>query len=241
MRFAVVVFAVLAVAYAQNTPTPKPSAFNTFGFPQNNQYNPYGQYNRYQKYSQGQYQPYNQYQNQYQGQYQNRYPYQTYKPVVTSTVAPLRPVEPVAPSAAPSPAPVATASATVSASPAPAPVRAVISSKVVSDARAASVVKYGNEINPDGAFNYFFETDNGIAAQAQGVPRNFGGDPPVSPDVVQGSFSWISPEGEEIALTYTADENGYQAQGSAIPQPPEIPPQIARALEYIAKYTPVQK
>lgn len=30
-------------------------------------------------------------------------------------------------------------------------------------------------------------------------------------------------------------------QGNAIPQPPEIPPQIARALEYIAKYAPAQK
>lgn len=27
-------------------------------------------------------------------------------------------------------------------------------------------------------------------------------------------------------------------QGNAIPQPPEVPAQIARALAYIAKYTP---
>lgn len=57
---------------------------------------------------------------------------------------------------------------------------------------------------------FSFETENGIAAQAQGVPRVFAGNPPVAPDVAEGSFSWTSPEGEVIAISYVADENGYQ-------------------------------
>lgn len=61
-------------------------------------------------------------------------------------------------------------------------------------------------------FHYSFETDNGIAAQAQGTPRNLGGNPPVVPVVAQGSFSWTSPEGVPVAITYVADENGYQPQ-----------------------------
>ncbi|KAG6439081.1 hypothetical protein O3G_MSEX000469, partial [Manduca sexta] len=81
-----------------------------------------------------------------------------------------------------------------------------------------------------------YETDNGIAAQEQGSPRSFGGNPPVSPDVAQGSFSWTSPEGIPIAISYVADENGYQPSGNALPSPPPLPPQIARALEYTAKY-----
>lgn len=61
------------------------------------------------------------------------------------------------------------------------------------------------------AFNSY-ETDNGIAAQAQGEPRNFGGNPPVVADVAQGSFSWTSPEGKVVSITYVADENGYHPE-----------------------------
>lgn len=57
-----------------------------------------------------------------------------------------------------------------------------------------------------------FETNNGISAQAQGTPRDFGGNPPVVPVVSQGSFAWTSPEGQPIVITYIADENGYQPQ-----------------------------
>ncbi|RVE45629.1 hypothetical protein evm_009742 [Chilo suppressalis] len=116
------------------------------------------------------------------------------------------------------------------------PVRVV--PKVYNDARNAAILKYGNDVNPDGSYSYYYETDNGIAAQEQGTPRNFGGNPPVIPDVAQGSFSWTSPEGQVVAITYVADENGYQPQGSAIPTPPPVPAQIARALEYIARSAP---
>ncbi|XP_013141181.1 PREDICTED: larval cuticle protein LCP-22-like [Papilio polytes] len=256
MRAFVVAMAVLAVASAQTltSSTPKPT-YDNFGFPVQNRYNQYNQYNRYNRY-QNQFNPYGQYQGQYQGNYQgqfqpyqylnqNRYQSPTYKPFVFSTTAaPVVTAAPPAPSAAPSETSAAPA-ASPSAAPAPVPVfvpqSPVIAAKVVSSDGAASIVKYGNEINPDGAYNYYYETDNGIAAQAQGVPRNLGGNPPVTPDVVQGSFSWTSPEGEVISLTYVADENGYQPQGNAIPQPPEIPAQIARALEYTAKYHLIQK
>ncbi|KAJ2946978.1 hypothetical protein O0L34_g16324 [Tuta absoluta] len=103
------------------------------------------------------------------------------------------------------------------------------------DARSAEILKYGNDVNGDGSYSYFYETNNGIAAQEQGSPRNFGGNPPVAPAVAQGSFSWTSPEGVPVAISYVADENGYQPQGDAIPTPPPVPPQIARALEYIAR------
>ncbi|XP_063820958.1 larval cuticle protein LCP-22-like [Ostrinia nubilalis] len=122
------------------------------------------------------------------------------------------------------------------AAPAYNPVRAVVNQ----DARNANILKSGNDINPDGSYSYFYETDNGIAAQEQGTPRNFGGNPPVVPDVAQGSFSWTSPEGEVVSISYVADENGYQPQGAHIPTPPPVPAQIARALEYIAKNAPRQ-
>ncbi|XP_026750979.1 larval cuticle protein LCP-22-like [Galleria mellonella] len=117
----------------------------------------------------------------------------------------------------------------------PEPVRSVAR---VSDERSASILRSESEINPDGSYSYAFETDNGIAAQEQGTPRNFGGNPPVIPDVAQGSFSWTSPEGQVVSIAYVADENGYQPQGDAIPTPPPVPAQIARALDYIARNAP---
>ncbi|CAH1644286.1 unnamed protein product [Spodoptera littoralis] len=149
-----------------------------------------------------------------------------YKP----TPAPFR-YRPV--SVTPAYKPIAFTASTPSPVVAPVPV-----ARVVSDARNAQTLKYGNEVNPDGSYNYFYETDNGIAAQEQGTPRNFGGNPPVVPSVAQGSFSWTSPEGEPIVITYVADENGYQPSGNAIPTAPPVPPQIARALEYIARSAP---
>lgn len=56
---------------------------------------------------------------------------------------------------------------------------------------------------------YFFsyETGNGIAAQEQGYLKNAGPNNEEA-EVAQGSFSYTSPEGIPITLTYVADENG---------------------------------
>ncbi|XP_041976481.1 protein PRRC2C-like [Aricia agestis] len=100
------------------------------------------------------------------------------------------------------------------------------------DARAAETLRYSNQINSDGAFQYSYETNNGIVAEEQGSPRSFySGEDQVAPIVAQGSFGWTSPEGQQITISYVADESGYHPTGSAIP---EVPPQIARALAYIA-------
>ncbi|CAF4777880.1 unnamed protein product [Pieris macdunnoughi] len=220
MRFAVLIACVVAVASAQ---------FNQGQyFPQKDQSGQYKKLNQYNPYS-NQFNGRNQY-NQY-NRFQSSQP--TYKPFVTSTPFPVRPAVTV------TEAPVAVTVGKFTPVPAPKPVVAV--AKVAADARSAETVRYGNEVEADGSFNYFYETNNGIAAQAQGVPRTFAGNPPVSPSVAQGSFSWTSPEGEVISMTYVADENGYQPQGNAIPQPPEVPAQIARALAYIAKYAPVTR
>lgn len=51
---------------------------------------------------------------------------------------------------------------------------------------------------------------------------------------VEGSFSYSSPEGDTISLTYIADENGFQPQGDHLPTPPPIPPEIQEALDNLA-------
>lgn len=75
----------------------------------------------------------------------------------------------------------------------------------------------------DGAYNWAFETSNGISQEESGV----GG------QNAQGSANWYSPEGEPVQLSYVADEFGYRVAGSHLPTPPPVPAAIQRAIEYI--------
>ncbi|KAH1014262.1 hypothetical protein HUJ04_003124 [Dendroctonus ponderosae] len=46
-----------------------------------------------------------------------------------------------------------------------------------------------------------------------------------------GSFSYTAPDGTEIKIEYTADENGFVPKGDHLPTPPPIPPEILKSLE----------
>merc|ERR1739848_589111 len=48
-------------------------------------------------------------------------------------------------------------------------------------------------------------------------------------------FEFETDEGELVSFTYKADENGYQAQGSHLPEAPPLHPHIQRGLELIAR------
>jgi len=75
-----------------------------------------------------------------------------------------------------------------------------------------------------------YETENGITAQEEGSIKNRGQQDEAS--IVQGVFSYTSPEGYPIKLTYIADENGFRAEGAHLPTAPPIPEAILRSLEY---------
>ncbi|XP_061396100.1 larval cuticle protein 4-like [Musca vetustissima] len=53
---------------------------------------------------------------------------------------------------------------------------------------------------------------------------------------MQGSYEYITPEGEHVKVTYTADENGYHPEGEWIPTPPPIPDYILKAIKYIESH-----
>ncbi|EFA03209.1 endocuticle structural glycoprotein ABD-4 [Tribolium castaneum] len=98
--------------------------------------------------------------------------------------------------------------------------------------RHAPIVRQDAEVNPDGTHSYLYETGNGIYEDQQGFPKG--------PDnqAVQGQFQYQSPEGQIIRLVYTADENGFRPQGDHLPTPPPIPPEIQKALDYLATLPP---
>lgn len=73
----------------------------------------------------------------------------------------------------------------------------------------AQILRSDSETNPD-SFRYSYETSNGIQAQEAGQLRQIGRDAAV---VTQGSYSYISPEGEPVSVSYIADENGTVAVG----------------------------
>ncbi|XP_050301575.1 uncharacterized protein LOC126739800 [Anthonomus grandis grandis] len=87
------------------------------------------------------------------------------------------------------------------------------------------IIKLDTQNNGDGSYKTEYETANGIQAQEQGQPQANG-------EVVQGSFSYTSPEGEKIGVSYTADETGYHPQGDNIPTPPPVPDAILKSIEY---------
>lgn len=86
------------------------------------------------------------------------------------------------------------------------------------------IIRYENVNNGDGTYQFLYETGNGINAQEQGDARGDG-------TQAQGSFSYTAPDGQQIQLQYTADENGYNPQGAHIPTPPPIPPEIQKSID----------
>ncbi|CAB0033984.1 unnamed protein product [Trichogramma brassicae] len=96
------------------------------------------------------------------------------------------------------------------------------------------------EYTPEGHYSHSFETENGIYVQEQGsasVPGETG-----NVIATQGSYQYTAPDGQVIQVQYTADQNGFQAQGDHLPKAHPIPEAIARSLEYIRTHPqPVQQ
>ncbi|KAK9512450.1 hypothetical protein O3M35_000881 [Rhynocoris fuscipes] len=95
------------------------------------------------------------------------------------------------------------------------------------------IISYENNPNQgDGVYSYRYETGNGISAEESGRPSAVSG--PEGPGTAaQGSYSYTGPDGVQYTITYTADENGFQAQGAHLPTPPPIPPEILKSLQVI--------
>ncbi|XP_053685261.1 cuticle protein CP14.6-like [Sabethes cyaneus] len=92
----------------------------------------------------------------------------------------------------------------------------------------AQVLAQDSVINPDGSYQYRYETSNGISAQENGV----GG------QSAQGSYSYTGQDGVQYSVSYTADANGFQPQGAHLPVDVPAPEHVLRTLELIRANPP---
>ncbi|KAG6462058.1 endocuticle structural glycoprotein ABD-4 [Manduca sexta] len=101
------------------------------------------------------------------------------------------------------------------------------------------IIRYESDgPNPDGSYKWLYETGNEINAEESGLVKNLGRGEGEEIQVAEGRFSYKSPEGTPIALSYIADENGFQPRGDHLPTPPPIPPAIQRAIDYLKSLPP---
>ncbi|XP_041984737.1 flexible cuticle protein 12-like isoform X2 [Aricia agestis] len=96
----------------------------------------------------------------------------------------------------------------------------------------AQILKFENDLTDQG-YHYAYETSDGTKAEQDGQVLP-GAKPEEGSLRVTGSFSYVGDDGQTYSITYTADENGYQATGNHLPTPPPIPQDILRSLQLTA-------
>ncbi|XP_055838437.1 endocuticle structural glycoprotein ABD-4-like [Episyrphus balteatus] len=102
-----------------------------------------------------------------------------------------------------------------------------------------AIVSQESNIEPDGSYQYKYETANGIKGEETGTLKKATSADTSDVIIAQGSSSYTSPEGNLISLTYTADDvNGFVPSGDHLPTPPPIPPAIQKALDYLLSLPP---
>ncbi|XP_046424905.1 endocuticle structural glycoprotein SgAbd-2-like [Neodiprion fabricii] len=95
----------------------------------------------------------------------------------------------------------------------------------------AKILRQDQEVNPDGTYDFTYETENGISAAAKGGPVGSG---PNGELVIQeeGGFQYTAPDGQVIAVRYIAGPNGFVPEGAHLPVAPPIPEAILRSIEF---------
>ncbi|CAL8102798.1 unnamed protein product [Orchesella dallaii] len=106
--------------------------------------------------------------------------------------------------------------------------------RATQNANEIVITRSESENNGDGTFKWASETSDGTKLQQSGYIKP-GPDPESPIQVIEGSYSYISPEGEQIDLKYIADENGFQPDAAHLPTPPPIPAEIQKALDIILR------
>ncbi|XP_043251962.1 endocuticle structural glycoprotein ABD-4 [Colletes gigas] len=96
------------------------------------------------------------------------------------------------------------------------------------------ILHWNKQQEHDGTYKTSYETGNNIIAEESGYIKKVGeGEEQGEALVQQGSYSYMSPEGQLITIHYTADETGFHATGEHIPTPPPVSEEIQKGLDLI--------
>ncbi|XP_050299968.1 larval cuticle protein III/IV-like [Anthonomus grandis grandis] len=90
----------------------------------------------------------------------------------------------------------------------------------------ADIIDQKSDSNPDGSFQWSYETSDGSSQQQEGREGPEGG------QAIQGVAQWSDPAGHLHRIQYVADENGFLPNSDDLPIAPEIPAGILRGLEW---------
>ncbi|XP_077302942.1 uncharacterized protein LOC143923235 [Arctopsyche grandis] len=120
------------------------------------------------------------------------------------------------------------------------------------DATPVPIVAQLEEFDEKGGYKYSFESGNGIKVEGSSFVKTIPfrrtkenadlKDAPTNEEiqVLEGSYSYIAPDGSMISLKYIADENGFQPIGDHLPTPPPVPEAIQRSLAAVSEVETIQ-
>ncbi|XP_063598350.1 cuticle protein AMP1A-like [Penaeus indicus] len=91
------------------------------------------------------------------------------------------------------------------------------------DSEAETVLDERSD-NGDGNFQYTFQTSNGISSSNAGTPGSEG------QSNMQGSYSFVLPDGTTAEVSFVADENGFQPSSDLLPVAPPLPEHVYELL-----------
>ncbi|NP_001166704.1 cuticular protein RR-1 motif 53 precursor [Bombyx mori] len=88
------------------------------------------------------------------------------------------------------------------------------------------ILTYSSENAGDGTYSFSFTTGDGKQVQENGFLKDTYVDnagEPQGTQVVQGSYSYVAPDGTPVQVSYVADENGFRPTGPHIPSDGKAP------------------
>jgi len=115
-----------------------------------------------------------------------------------------------------------------------------VAANVRATAKPKQIAIIRNILNPptaDPAFDYSFESENGIKQEAVGTMRRVD-DSDVA--VMKGSYSYVGADGQVYTVDWYADETGFHPSAPHLPQPvapnhPEVAAAVRAQLEFAAQ------
>ncbi|GLV39270.1 Adult cuticle protein 65Aa [Carabus blaptoides fortunei] len=80
--------------------------------------------------------------------------------------------------------------------------------KPLLQSNSPEIITYETERDASGGYKFFYQTSDDQQREEHGIIKNGGTDNEVLS--VKGFYTFLSTDGVEYTITYTADENGFQ-------------------------------